>query len=187
MGRIQVALKMSLLFFLLASVLPGCATVVKGTTQAIPVDSDPNNADVIVDGNLKGQTPLSLELKRKRDHLITIEKTGYHSKGIPVVKHVGGAVWGNLILGGLIGWGVDASTGAQYNLSPTSVYVKLIPKENGEDDSEDARDQSTFVRKLNELDVLKDESKISDEEYAQMRTALFKEYYPEMEFEPVDK
>ena len=35
---------------------------------------------------------------------------------VAVVKNVGGVVWGNIPAGGLIGRGVDASTGAQYNL-----------------------------------------------------------------------
>lgn len=40
--------------------LSGCATIVKGTTQKVPVASDPPDADVIVDGNLSGQTPTTV-------------------------------------------------------------------------------------------------------------------------------
>ena len=35
------------------------------------------------------------------------------------------AVAGNIIAGGLVGWGVDAVTGAQYNLKPESINVTL--------------------------------------------------------------
>jgi hypothetical protein len=38
--------------------------------------------------------------------------------------------------------------------------------------------QSTFVRKLSELDTLKSNNQISEEEYDKLRSALFKEYYP---------
>jgi len=95
--------QVSFLILLLLGILPGCATIVKGTTQSIPVASDPSRADVWVDGNLRGRTPVDLELKRKRNHLVTIEKAGHQSKSVPVVKDVGGAVWGNILLGGLIG------------------------------------------------------------------------------------
>ena len=108
---------------LLLSTSMGCATVVKGTNQKIPISSYPSDAEVYIDGNFAGSTPIDVQMKRKRDHLVTIEKTGYLGASVPVVKDVGGAVWGNIILGGLVGWGVDAITGAQYNLNPRTVTV----------------------------------------------------------------
>lgn len=160
--------------------LSGCATIIKGTTQNIPVASDPTGADVTVDAQLYGQTPIDLSVKRKRDHLVTISKEGYHSKSIPIVKSVGGAVWGNIVAGGLIGWGIDASTGAQYNLTPESISVKLEPLKGGEIVSTSSDSESEFVKHLNDLDELKDANAISEEEHSSMRTALFKRYFPEM-------
>jgi len=46
--------------------------------------------------------PAQLELRRKDDHLITLEKTGYAPASVQIVKSVGGAVWGNILAGGLI-------------------------------------------------------------------------------------
>lgn len=162
----------------LVSVATGCATVVKGSHQGVPVSSDPPGADVLVDGNLVGQTPLKVEMKRKHDHLVTIQKTGYRPKSVAVVKDVGGAVWGNIIAGGLIGWGVDASTGAQYNLTPRTISVSL------ESDTTVAarstqEDPGVFVSKLKALDLLKEGKQISDEEYGKARLALFRQYMPE--------
>ncbi len=170
-------------FILTNGLLTGCATIVKGTTQEIPVASDPENADVSADGQIMGQTPIDISLTRKRDHLVTISKSGFRPKTIAITKSTGGAVWGNILLGGLIGWGVDASSGAQYNLSPESINVRLESLEEGEilQSSEDAK--SDFISKLNDLDQLKELNKISDDEYSAMRTALFKEYYPEMDAE----
>ena len=156
----------------------GCATIVKGSTQTIPIASDPSSADIYVDGNLMGQTPASLPLKRKNDHLITIQKTGYAPKSVAVVKNVGGAVWGNILAGGLIGWGVDASTGAQYNLVPVTVSIKLEPATaSGEAPATD--DQTLFVTKLKQLDGLHDSKQLSDEEYGRARLELFRKYMPE--------
>lgn len=156
----------------------GCATIVKGTTQQIPITSDPLAADIVVDGNLVGQTPTSVSLKRKNDHLLTIQKTGYQPKAVAVVRNVGGAVWGNIIAGGLIGWGVDAVSGAQYNLVPVTVSVKLEPQ-GAAVPATSSDDSSVFVAKLKALDQLHDSKAMSDAEYGKARLELFKRYMPE--------
>lgn len=162
-----------------STLLGGCATIIKGESQFIPINSNPTHADVIADGTLKGQTPLELKLERKRDHLVTIQKEGHKSISIPIVKNVGGAVWGNILAGGLIGWGVDATSGAQYNLSPTSISVELETTNEPENQEEvDAR--QAFVLELNQTDQMKEQGQISDTEYLEMRQAIFKRYFPEM-------
>jgi hypothetical protein len=50
----------------------GCATILKGSNQSIPASSDPASADVLVDRTLVGQTPMSIQMKRKTDHLVTV-------------------------------------------------------------------------------------------------------------------
>ena len=156
----------------------GCATIVKGTTQQIPITSDPLAADIVVDGNLVGQTPTSVSLKRKNDHLLTIQKTGYQPKAVAVVRNVGGAVWGNIVAGGLIGWGVDAVSGAQFNLVPVTVSVKLEPQ-GAAVPATSSDDSSVFVAKLKALDQLHDSKAMSDAEYGKARLELFKRYMPE--------
>lgn len=158
----------------------GCATIVKGTTQAIPISSDPSGADILLDGMLVGTTPSDVEVKRKRDHLVVIEKKNYSPKSIAVVKNVGGAVWGNIIAGGLIGWGVDAASGAQNNLTPKTISVKLEPIEEGSEAKPSGPDSSVGIKKLNELDQMRDAKQISDEEYTRGRVAVIEEYFPEM-------
>lgn len=177
-------IRMALVITILSlGVLSGCATILKGSTQKIPVASDPSNADVTADGQLFGQTPMDLTLKRKRDHLVTISKKGYSPKSVAIVKSTGGAVWGNILAGGIIGWGVDASTGAQYNLSPESINVRLELLDEEKSATTSGQSKSGFVRKLNDLDELKDAGSISDEEYSKMRTSLFRQYYPDMDTE----
>jgi hypothetical protein len=91
---------------------------------------------------------------------------------------VGGAVWGNILAGGLIGWGVDASNGAQYNLIPTTIAVKLDSVSTA-GLSADAEDSAAFVNKLSALDQLHARKEISDEEYVKSRVELFRHYMPE--------
>jgi hypothetical protein len=158
----------------------GCATIVKGTTQGIPISSDPSGADIFVDGQLVGTTPADVEMKRKRDHLVVIEKKNYEPKSVAVVKNVGGAVWGNILAGGLIGWGVDATSGAQNNLTPKTIFVKLEQAEEGGSAATSRSNSSVGIEKLQELDQMKEKKQISDEEYTRARIALIKQYFPEM-------
>ena len=88
--------------------------------------------------------------------------------------------------GGLIGWGVDATSGAQYNLSPTSISVELETTNEPENQEEvDAR--QAFVLELNQTDQIKEQGQISDKEYLEMRQAIFKRYFPEMTTEKDSK
>ena len=169
-----------LALFLVFFLTTGCATIIKGTTQGVPISSDPSGADILVDGMLVGTTPTDVELKRKRDHLITIEKKNYSPKSIAVVKNVGGAVWGNIIAGGLIGWGVDAASGAQNNLTPKTIFVRLEPVEEGAQPADSSQNSSVGIRKLNDLDQMRENKQISDEEYTSGRIAIIREYFPDM-------
>ena len=55
-----------------------CATIGRGTYQKIPVTSNPSGAKVIVEEEEMGYTPLNLTLKRKKGHIIRIERQGYN-------------------------------------------------------------------------------------------------------------
>jgi hypothetical protein len=177
----QMTAKSRMLEFVLmaatAGLTQGCATLIKGSSQSIPVSSDPPAADILLDGKLVGQTPKTLALKRDNNYLIIIQKTGFEQRSVPVVKDIGGAVWGNVLAGGLVGWGVDAASGAQYNLLPATVSVNLIPV-NTVVKGMAADDSNTFVGKLKALDQQHDAKQISDRDYVNGRLELFKKYMP---------
>ncbi len=156
----------------------GCASIVKGTTQAIPVASSPAGADIRIDGNKVGQTPTKVEVKRKADHLMTIEKPGYETETFAITRNIGGAVFGNIIAGGLVGWGVDAISGAQWNLTPETVNVTLRPASPATDGKPAAAPSSAahFIEELKKLDELHASKQITNEEYAKMRTSLVDKY-----------
>jgi hypothetical protein len=116
---------------LMLSFLTSCATILNGTTQKVPIASAPNGANVSVDGYYMGETPLIVEVTRKHDHVISLSKEGYRAQQVQLHHVVSGAVAGNLIAGGLIGWGVDAYSGGQYRMCPETVSVELEPIECG--------------------------------------------------------
>ncbi|MSU72587.1 MAG: PEGA domain-containing protein [Opitutus sp.] len=162
---------------IICSFSTGCATIVKGTTQEIPVSSDPTGARVNVDGSPSGTTPATLTLSRKTNHMVTFEKEGFSPESVAVTKSMGGAVAGNIIAGGLIGWGVDAMSGAQYNLSPKTISVRLQPTSATQPAAATAAIKTKeFVEELNKLDGLWEQKKITPEEYQKMRAALIEKY-----------
>jgi len=155
----------------------GCASIVKGTTQAIPVSSDPTGADVKLDGNKVGQTPMKIDVKRKSDHLLTIEKTGYQVESVAITRNIGGAVFGNIIAGGLIGWGVDAISGAQWNLTPSTINIALRVNTTDAPPAAAAKSSAAiFIEELRKLDEMHAAKQVTDEEYIKMRAALVEKY-----------
>jgi uncharacterized protein YceK len=160
-----------------STLLSGCATIVKGTTQVIPISSDPTGARVTIDSTPAGTTPTTVTLSRKQNHMVVIEKEGYAPESVAVTKSMGGAVAGNIIAGGFIGWGVDAMSGAQYNLAPNTISVRLTAKANQGPATDVAANRTKeFIDELNKLDALLVEKKISPEEYGKMRAALIAKY-----------
>ncbi len=161
----------------LTALTSGCATIVKGTTQEIPVASEPTGARVAVNGSPAGTTPTKVTLSRKQNHMITLEKEGYESESVALTKRMGGAVAGNIIAGGLVGWGVDAVSGAQYNLHPETVNVRLRPLAPTAPAAARNPDRTkNFVEELNRLDQLLEQKKISPDEYQKLRTSLIEKY-----------
>ena len=156
----------------------GCATLIRGPTQAVAISSEPTGADILVDGSLVGMTPSNIDLARGQDHLITFEKDGYHTRNIPIIRSIGRAVFGNLLYGGFLGWGVDATSGAQYNLNPETLVVQLIPLDEEKPSEEDQNESTTFITRLNGLDQMRESNRISDEEYSRMRLSVLEQYYP---------
>jgi len=111
--------------------LTGCATITRGTTDVLVVNTDPPGAQVEISGEHACTSPCSVELKRKHDYHVKISKTGYEPVETDVMAQVTGAgaagMAGNVLIGGLIGVGVDAMTGARKSLKPNPVEVHLVP------------------------------------------------------------
>lgn len=115
----------------LASLCGGCATIIRGTTDQIGFNSTPSGAEVHTSNGLGCVTPCTLTVKKNEEFIATFEKPGFLPQQIPVTRQVVGAgvaaTAGNVILGGLIGIGVDAATGAGYEHTPNPVSALLQP------------------------------------------------------------
>ena len=113
-----------------SSSLAACATVTRGTSTAWQVNTTPVGASVkTTHGYFCESTPCSIKMPRKSAFTGTISKPGYKDLNIVVTNKVssggGAAMAGNVLIGGLIGAGVDASSGAMLDLTPNPVNVTL--------------------------------------------------------------
>lgn len=123
----------TLIVGLAALFMSGCATVTRGTKDTLVIESDPAGADVRLSTGQTGKTPTSFKLKRKESVVVTISREGFEPLSVTVNSQVVGAgaagMAGNVLVGGLIGVGVDAWSGATKSLKPNPVSVKLVKSE----------------------------------------------------------
>jgi hypothetical protein len=118
----------------LAAPCVGCASVTRGTTENISISSTPSGAIAEVSGldvPTACVTPCVVVAKRSADITVSLNKEGYEPQIIPLTKEVPGTgaagFAGNILLGGLVGMGVDAATGAALDHKPNPVIVTLQP------------------------------------------------------------
>jgi hypothetical protein len=105
--------------------LANCGTIIHGTTQEVSISSNPTNARILVDGQPIGQTPATLDLKRKDKHTVRLELGGYQPYEMAMSRSVSGWIAGNILFGGLIGLAVDAISGGMYKLSPEQITAEM--------------------------------------------------------------
>lgn len=121
--------KSSLIALLLTTFLfaSSCATIFKGSSADVRVNSTPSNADIYINGIDKGQTPSSLTLARDDNYVLTFKKDGYEEVKLEVNKKFDGAttILGNLVSFFLLGVVVDVASGAAYSLEPADVSANM--------------------------------------------------------------
>ncbi len=106
----------------------GCATIMAGGPDHIPVNSNPPGAQVFVDGVLVGQTPMVVTLDRERSHgTIQVQAPGFAPAIIQRDKEINGWFWANLCIGGLIGMVIDLVTGDVKRFDDTPIAVGMTP------------------------------------------------------------
>lgn len=113
----------------------GCATVTRGRYQAWTVDSTPGGAIVSLSNGERCETPCTLKLRRKYPFTAHICRPGFHPVLTTVQSQISGAgaagMAGNVLLGGVIGAGVDVGTGAMKELKPNPLAVQLVEEAPG--------------------------------------------------------
>jgi hypothetical protein len=115
-----------------AASLGACASVTRGTTEQVAFQSAPAGAAVQTSTGLGcPATPCAFAVPRSDAFVATFTKAGYHPEQVMVrTKMSGGGaagMAGNVLVGGVIGVVVDASTGAGLDHDPNPVVAHLKP------------------------------------------------------------
>ena len=107
----------------------GCATIMTGKYQSIPVTSDPPGAKVRADTGEMIVTPGKFHLIRNEVHVLLAEYPGYEQQQLKLHNKAQGWVWGNILLGGGIGLIVDCASGASDELIPKEAHFNFVNPE----------------------------------------------------------
>ena len=115
-----------------AAFLPGCATIIDGSTMVTTVETNPPGASCILDRQGEqiatvAPTPGVMKYgKTKQDATLTCTLPGFATVATPIPSTFTSLTFINFAAGGAIGFIVDASTGANWSY-PKHVVVELPP------------------------------------------------------------
>lgn len=125
-------IRAALVVAIAAASVAGCSSVIEGTSQEILVNTNPAGANCAFEreGNVIAriaQTPGGATIKKTK-HDITVRCTmaGYQEATYLNNSGAAGATFGNIILGGGIGWAIDSASGAD-NKYDGVVNITLVP------------------------------------------------------------
>ena len=129
---LRVALKLAALVIVLQ--LGACASIVSGTNQSVSVETQATGGETLAGANCKltnnkgtwyVTTPGSTVVNRSYEDLAVLCEKESHAPGMVSAKSsTKGMAFGNLLFGGVIGAGVDISTGAAYDY-PALIKVRM--------------------------------------------------------------
>lgn len=124
----------SLSLFSLAISLSACSSIIEGTSQEIVINTNPPAANCVLTrngtqiGNV-GPTPSGITIKKtKYDILISCSKPGFETATYLNKSGAAGATFGNIVLGGGVGWAIDSASGAD-NKYDSPVNLSMVPQQ----------------------------------------------------------
>jgi hypothetical protein len=128
--------------------LTGCATIAAGTTQSVLIDTFNAPGATCKGVDKKGReyywvnTPSATTVQKGDGPMnITCEKPGFKKTIHTFDETLTGATFGNIILGGGIGFLVDATSGAAQEY-PSVVKFPLVPDDNASTEAKEAYEKA---------------------------------------------
>lgn len=116
---------------LAALCLGGCSTIVEGQSQQVAIATNPAGANCSLErqgaqiAKIESTPGTVLIQKTKYDVTIKCSKDGYQEATYLDKSGAAAATFGNIILGGGIGWAVDSATGSDNKYdSPVTITLQ---------------------------------------------------------------
>ena len=126
-------MKSILTITMLTVLLSGCASITGSKMQAVSVNAiydgdevDNAKCSLMNDkGSWYTTTPGSVTIQKSYgDMTVTCKKKKLPTGVVDITSKSNGGVWGNILAGGVIGYAVDASSGAGFDY-PTNINVEM--------------------------------------------------------------
>ncbi|MBY0355631.1 MAG: hypothetical protein K2Q12_07870 [Rickettsiales bacterium] len=116
------------------AMLTNCAAIVSGKEQELSVETNPAGANCNLERNGEfigsvSETPGKVKItKTKHDINLSCSRRNYETAETQLDSGLDPWVFGNILIGGLIGWAIDSGIGSD-NLYPekTSLQLKTVP------------------------------------------------------------
>ncbi len=115
---------MYLIFVVISLLFSSCATIINGHDQKVTILSEPEGADITINGVEAGKTPATFRIVRAKDHVICLSKEGYHVATAELTRSLSGVSIFYLLPGGLLSLAIDSQEGSVYCF-PDKVDVML--------------------------------------------------------------
>lgn len=140
-------MKFSLRLILLCLILPSCATLTRGSSQEFIIITNPPGAYIETSHGYYCVSPCKLSLPRINKFTVTARLNGFSDEYASVSNNSGGVgvSAGNILIGGLIGIGTDATSGALKDLFPNPLIIN-------------------FTREVKSKETIKKDKKLVDQE-----------------------
>lgn len=109
--------------------MTSCSTLFKGGNPLITIDGDtPDPVTIVTDVKAYDSVYLPYKVEVKRHKLqgkrIQIIQEGKTYRDVVMEKTTSGWAFGNILIGGLIGWGIDLITNSVVEPSKTYYYIE---------------------------------------------------------------
>jgi len=109
-----------------------CSSIVEGTSQQVLVNTNPAGADCVLEregftiGRVDPTPGSALVDKTKHDITIKCNMDTFHEATYINKSDIAGATFGNIVLGGGIGWIIDSASGAD-NKYTSPANITMVP------------------------------------------------------------
>jgi len=119
----------------LAALCSGCASITGSKNQPVSLtavcNAEPVSGANCTLANDKGQwfvaTPGSVMIQKSGGDLAVSCKKGDAAGGGTFVSKANGGIWGNILAGGIIGYAIDAGSGAGFDYPPNMTVIMSPP------------------------------------------------------------
>lgn len=101
------------LFLSISILLNGCASIFHGRASWLTVETNPENIEIKLYGINSGEiikktSPFRVELDKGTDYKLVVETPNYRSEEVVIRRRITGWFWGNIIIGWIVGFAIDA-------------------------------------------------------------------------------